>query len=57
MAQPMIYLAETGHVFGYTVRLSSLDAAIQTLNPSFLLMVVTTVPRYLLKSYITKDFI
>lgn len=41
----MIYLAETSHVFGYTVRLSSLAAAIQTLNPSFLLMLVTTVPR------------
>lgn len=45
MAKPIIYLAKTVRVFDYTVRLSSLAAAIQTLNSSFLLMLVTTVPR------------
>ncbi|XHU96619.1 MAG: hypothetical protein JJP05_04345 [cyanobacterium endosymbiont of Rhopalodia gibba] len=53
----MIYLSETSHGFGHAVCLFSLTAAIQTLNPSVLLILVTTDPRWLLESYIAKDFI
>ncbi|XTZ12863.1 MAG: hypothetical protein ACP8RL_04220 [cyanobacterium endosymbiont of Rhopalodia inflata] len=53
----MIYLSETSHGFGHEVCLFSLTAAIQTLNLSILLILVTTNPRWLLESYIAKDFI
>jgi hypothetical protein len=57
MTKSMIYLSETSHGFGHAVCLFSLTAAIQTLNPSVLLILVTTDPRWLLESYIAKDFI
>ena len=57
MNKSMIYLSETSHGFGHEVCLFSLTAAIQTLNLSILLILVTTNPRWLLESYIGKDFI
>ncbi len=56
-SQPIIYLAATGHGFGHAVRICSVAAAIQKLNPNALLILVTTAPRWLLESYIEGNFI
>lgn len=56
-SQPVIYLAATGHGFGHAVRISTVAAAIQKLNPNVLLILATTAPRWLLESYIPGDFI
>ncbi|MEM8780314.1 MAG: glycosyl transferase, partial [Cyanobacteria bacterium P01_G01_bin.49] len=55
--QPVVYLAATGHGFGHAVRISTIAAAIQKLNPDLLLILATTAPRWLLESYIPGDFI
>ena len=52
-----VYLAITGHGFGHAVRMASVAAAIQKLNPEILLILVTSAPRWLLESYIDGDFI
>ncbi len=50
-------MAITSHGFGHAVRVASVAAHIQQLDPNILLILVTTVPRWLLGSYITGDFI
>lgn len=57
MSRPVLYIAITNHGFGHAVRVSSVAAAIQTLYPELLLILVTTAPRWLIESYITGDFI
>lgn len=57
MARASVYLAITGHGFGHAVRMASVAAAIQRLNPEILLILVTSAPRWLLESYIEGDFI
>ncbi|MEA5511395.1 glycosyl transferase [Crocosphaera sp. UHCC 0190] len=56
-SRPILYLAATGHGFGHAVRISTVAAAIQKLNPEILLILATTAPRWLLESYIPGDFI
>ncbi|MEA5533986.1 glycosyl transferase [Crocosphaera sp. XPORK-15E] len=56
-SRPVLYLAATGHGFGHAVRISTVAAAIQKLNPEILLIFATTAPRWLLESYIPGDFI
>lgn len=57
MSRPTLYIAITSHGFGHAVRASSVAAAIQQLCPDILVILVTTVPRWLLESYISGDFI
>ncbi|MBW4650056.1 MAG: glycosyl transferase [Kastovskya adunca ATA6-11-RM4] len=57
MTRPVLYIAITSHGFGHAVRAASVAAAIQQLCPDILLVLVTTVPRWLLESYIPGDFI
>lgn len=57
MSRPTVYIAITNHGFGHAVRAASVAAAIQTLDPDILLILVTTAPRWLLDSYIPGDFI
>ncbi len=57
MSRPTLYIAITNHGFGHAVRVSSVAAKIQELNPEILLIIATTAPRWLLESYITGDFI
>ena len=57
MSRPTLYIAITNHGFGHAVRVSSVAAKIQELNPDILLIIATTAPRWLLESYITGDFI
>jgi len=57
MSRPTLYLAITNHGFGHAVRMASVAAAIAQRNPEILLILVTTVPRWLLESYISVDFI
>ncbi len=57
MSRPALYFAITSHGFGHAVRASSVAAAIQQLCPEILLILVTTVPRWLLETYIPGDFI
>ncbi|MEG3968637.1 glycosyl transferase [Microcoleus sp. T2B6] len=57
MSRPTLYIAITNHGFGHAVRVSSVAAKIQELNPDILLIITTTAPRWLLESYITGDFI
>ena len=57
MSRPVLYIAITSHGFGHAVRASSVAAEIQKLCPEILLVLVTTVPRWLLDSYIQGDFI
>ncbi|PSB38983.1 glycosyl transferase [filamentous cyanobacterium Phorm 46] len=57
MSRPTLYIAITNHGFGHAVRVSSVAAKIQELNPDILLIITTTAPRWLLECYITGDFI
>lgn len=57
MSRPILYFAITSHGFGHAVRAASVAAAIQQLCPEILLILVTTVPRWLLDTYIPGDFI
>ena len=57
MSRPTLYIAITNHGFGHAVRVSSVAAKIQELNPEILLIIATTAPRWLLETYITGDFI
>lgn len=57
MSRPVLYIAITSHGFGHAVRASSVAAAVQQLCPEILLILVTTVPRWLLETYIPGDFI
>lgn len=57
MTRPAIYIAITSHGFGHAVRVASVAAKIQQLDPEILLILVTTAPRWLLESYIPGDFI
>lgn len=57
MSRPVLYLAVTSHGFGHAVRISSVADKIQKLHPEILLVMATTVPRWLLESYIEGDFI
>lgn len=56
-SRPVVYIAITNHGFGHAVRAASVAAAIQTINPEIMLILVTTAPRWLLESYIPGDFI
>ncbi len=53
----VLYIAITSHGFGHAVRAASVAAEIQRLCPEILLILVTTVPHWLLESYISGDFI
>lgn len=57
MAQPILYIAITNHGFGHATRAASVAAEIQRLCPEILLILATTVPRWLLEAYIQGDFI
>lgn len=57
MSRPVLYCAITNHGFGHCVRMASVAAAVQKINPEILLIMVTTAPRWLLESYIDGDFI
>lgn len=57
MSRPVLYLAITSHGFGHAVRTSCVARVIKQLCPEILLVLVTTVPRWLLESYIGEDFI
>lgn len=50
-------MAITNHGFGHAVRMASVAAAIAQRQPEILLILVSTVPRWLLESYIPGDFI
>ena len=57
MSRPVLYLAVTNHAFGHATRIASVAAVIQQMCPDILLIMVTTVPRWLLESYLPGDFI
>lgn len=57
MSRPIIYLAVTNHGFGHAVRICCVAAQLKQLCPDILLILATTAPRWLLESYIQKDFI
>jgi len=57
MSRPALYMAITNHGFGHAVRMASVGAAIAQRQPEILLILVSTVPRWLLESYIPGDFI
>ena len=57
MSRPVIYVAITSHGFGHAVRTASVVSATMQLNPEILPILVTTVPHWLLESYIEGDFI
>ncbi|MEY3827867.1 MAG: hypothetical protein RLZZ148_2688, partial [Cyanobacteriota bacterium] len=54
--RPSLYLAITSHGFGHAVRLASVVAEIQRLNPDILPIMATTVPHWLLDSYLTEGY-
>ena len=57
MSQPKLYIAVTSHGFGHAVRVASVAAQIQKLCPDLVLIFATTAPEWLLKSYVSGDFI
>jgi hypothetical protein len=54
---PTLYVAVTNHGFGHATRMAALVAEIQRFCPEILIILATTAPRWLLDSYIQKDFI
>ncbi len=56
MSSPKLYLAVTSHGFGHAVRVAAVAAEIQKLAPDLSLIFATTAPRWLLQSYLSKDF-
>ncbi|MDR9403060.1 MAG: glycosyl transferase [Halothece sp. Uz-M2-17] len=57
MSRPILYVAITSHGFGHAVRAASVAAAAQALLPELLPILVTKVPRWLLESYLSGEFI
>ncbi len=57
MPRSLIYVAITSHGFGHAVRAASVINATIQLNPEILPVLVTTVPHWLLESYIDGEFI
>lgn len=57
MSRSLIYVAITSHGFGHAVRAASVINATIQLNPAILPVLVTTVPHWLLESYIDGEFI
>lgn len=57
MKRPILYVAITNHAFGHATRTASIVATIQKLFPEIIVIIVTTVPRWLLDCYIKGDFI
>lgn len=57
MSRPTLYVAITSHGFGHAVRAASVVGVAQKLCPDLLPIFVTTVPRWLLESYVSGDFI
>ena len=57
MPNPKLYIAVTSHGFGHAVRVASVAAEIKKLSPDLDLIFATTAPQWLLKSYMTVDFI
>lgn len=57
MPQPILYVAITNHGFGHATRTASIVAEIQRQCPDLVTILVTTAPRWLLESYLPKDFI
>lgn len=57
MSRPVLYVAITSHGFGHAVRAASVAAAVQELLPDLLPILVTKVPRWLLQSYLSGEFI
>ena len=57
MSQPKLYIAVTSHGFGHAVRVASVATQIQKLCPDLVLIFATTAPQWLLKSYVSGDFI
>jgi hypothetical protein len=53
----VLYLAITSHGFGHAVRLASIVAAIQRLNPEIVPIMATTAPHWLLDSYLAEGYI
>jgi predicted glycosyltransferase len=57
MSQPAIYLAVTSHGFGHAVRTATVAAKLRQLCPDITLIFATVAPEWLLKSYVSGDFI
>ncbi len=57
MSRPVLYVAITSHGFGHAVRSASIAGVAKSLYPELLLVLATTVPHWLLESYIPGDFI
>lgn len=57
MFQPTLYIAITGHGFGHAVRAASVADKIQQLCPEISIIFATTAPQWLLKSYVSGNFI
>ena len=57
MSRPVLYVAITSHGFGHAVRAASVAAAAQALLPELLPIFVTKVPQWLLKSYVSGEFL
>ncbi|AFY74298.1 hypothetical protein Syn7502_02295 [Synechococcus sp. PCC 7502] len=53
---PTIYVAITDHGFGHATRTAAVVAEIEQQCPDISIIVATTSPRWLLESYLSKDF-
>ena len=56
MSQPVVYIAITSHGFGHAVRAASVAGMLQKLAPEIELIFATTAPKWLLESYVQRDF-
>lgn len=56
MSQPVLYIAITSHGFGHAVRVASVATILQKIAPEIELIFATTAPKWLLESYVQRDF-
>ena len=56
MSQPVLYIAITSHGFGHAVRVASVAGMLKKLAPEIELIFATTAPKWLLESYVQRDF-
>ena len=56
MSQPVLYIAITSHGFGHAVRAASVATILQKIAPEIELIFATTAPKWLLESYVQKNF-
>jgi hypothetical protein len=57
MTRPTLYIAITNHGFGHATRAAAVAETVSQLRPDIELILATTAPEWLLRAYLTRDFV